>query len=143
VTRSPEQAFLPISRIGGRTGWYAMNAPWVVRGWVDLLLGGVGLRRGRRDPDRLSPGDVVDCWRVEAVEAPSRLLLRAEMKLPGRAWLEFEVTPQGAGAEIRQTAVFDPIGLWGLLYWYGVWPLHQLVFDRMISGIATARGRAE
>lgn len=142
VAASPAEAFAPVARIGGRTGWYALNALWQVRGWLDLLLGGVGMRRGRRDPERLSPGDVVDCWRVEAVEAPARLLLRAEMRLPGRAWLEFEVSPQGQGAVLRQTAIFDPIGLWGLLYWYGVWPLHQLVFDRMLRGIARAGGSA-
>lgn len=133
-----DRAFQPIARIGGRTGWYAWNLLWRIRGWMDLLLGGVGMRRGRRDPERLAVGDVVDCWRVEAWEVPSRLLLAAEMKLPGRAWLEFEVSVEGPGSRIRQTAVFDPVGLPGLLYWYAIWPLHRLVFVGMLRGVARA-----
>ena len=108
---------------------------------MDLLAGGVGLRRGRRDPNALQVGDVLDWWRVEAIEPGKRLRLQAEMKLPGRAWLEFEVQPEGTGARITQTASFDPIGLGGLLYWYGVWPLHELVFRGMVRGIARAAQR--
>jgi uncharacterized protein YbjT (DUF2867 family) len=141
VPGSPADAFRPIQRIGGTTGWYFGNWLWTLRGWLDLLVGGVGLRRGRLDPEALRVGDVVDWWRVEAIEPGTRLRLFAEMKLPGRAWLEFVVEPEGAGARITQTASFDPIGLTGLLYWYGVWPLHELVFRGMVRGIARAARR--
>jgi uncharacterized protein YbjT (DUF2867 family) len=135
-------AFGVIERIGGATGWYSGNALWTVRGWIDLLLGGVGMRRGRRHRARLEGGDVVDCWRVEAIEHGRRLRLSAEMKLPGRAWLEFEVEDAPGGAQIRQTAIFDPIGMAGLAYWYGIWPLHRLVFAGMLRGIARAADRS-
>ncbi len=143
VAASSRDAFRPIERIGGRTGWYYGTWLWHVRGWLDLLVGGVGMRRGRRDPDRLRVGDPLDCWRVEALEPDRRLRLQAEMKLPGRAWLEFEVAPadDGSGSVIRQTAVFDPVGLFGILYWYGIWPLHELVFRGMLRGITRAAGR--
>jgi len=133
---SPEAAFAPIRRIGGRTGWYAHDWLWRLRGYVDLLVGGVGLRRGRRDPEALRVGEPVDWWRVERYEPDRLLRLRAEMKLPGRAWLEFEVRPTERGSEIRQTAVFDPRGLFGLLYWYGILPLHARVFSGMLAGVA-------
>jgi uncharacterized protein YbjT (DUF2867 family) len=133
----PERAFAPIRRIGGRTGWYAADWLWSLRGALDLLAGGIGMRRGRTDPEHLRTGDVVDCWRVERYEEPRRVRLSAEMKLPGRAWLEFEVTPDGTGSRIRQTAIFDPIGLSGLLYWYGIYPLHAYVFTNMLRGIAS------
>ena len=94
------------------------------------------MRRGRRDPEHLHVGETVDCWRVEHIEPGKQLRLQAEMKLPGRAWLEFEVQPDGAGSRLFQTATFDPLGLWGLAYWYGVWPLHQFVFAGMLRGIA-------
>jgi len=138
VAVSPAAAFAPIRRIGGATGWYWGDWLWRLRGFVDLVAGGVGLRRGRRDPDRLAVGDALDWWRVEAIEPDRRLRLVAEMKLPGRAWLEFEVTPDGDGAKIQQTAIFDPVGLAGLAYWYGIFPLHELVFARMLRGIAQA-----
>jgi uncharacterized protein YbjT (DUF2867 family) len=138
VSHPPHRAFLPVLRLGGKNGWYYGEWLWRVRGWMDLLVGGVGLRRGRRDPEHLAPGDPLDCWRVEACEPPTRLLLAAEMKLPGRAWLEFEVTPDGGGSVIRQTAVFDPVGLLGLAYWYTAYVLHQLVFAGMLRGIARA-----
>jgi uncharacterized protein YbjT (DUF2867 family) len=138
VSVKPELAFAPIYRIGGRTGWYYANWLWRLRGWMDLVAGGVGMRRGRRDPEKFCVGDTVDCWRVEVAEPNKRLLLSAEMKLPGRAWLEFVVESAEKGAVIRQTAIFDPVGLWGLAYWYGVWPLHQLVFGGMLRGVARA-----
>jgi len=134
----PAHAFAPIERIGGETGWYYGQSLWTLRGWLDLALGGVGLRRGRRDATRLKAGDVVDCWRVERVVSGELLRLSAEMKLPGRAWLEFRVTGDGDGTVITQTAVFDPVGLPGLAYWYGIWPLHRLVFAGMLRGIARA-----
>ncbi|NQU09892.1 SDR family oxidoreductase [bacterium] len=138
VAVSPTAAFRPIQRIGGSTGWYYAQWLWELRGWLDLLVGGVGLRRGRRDPEQLATGDTVDCWRVEDCVPGRRLLLAAEMKLPGRAWLEFAIEPDDDGAMVRQTAMFDPIGLWGLVYWYSVWPLHQLVFAGMLRGIVRA-----
>jgi uncharacterized protein YbjT (DUF2867 family) len=137
----PDQAFAPILRIGGATGWYHADPLWQLRGFLDLLVRGPGLRRGRRDAERLVPGDTVDFWRVEAV-GPGRLLrLRAEMRLPGRAWLQFEVEPAGEGSVIHQTAMFDPEGLFGLAYWYAAWPLHQVVFRGMLRGIARAAER--
>ncbi len=141
VPRSPAAAFAPVRRIGGSTGWYFGNALWRLRGFLDLLVGGPGLRRGRRDPETPRPGDAVDFWRVEAYEAGHLLRLRAEMRLPGRAWLQFEVVGRGADVStIRQTALFDPAGVLGLLYWYALWPLHSLVFGRMLAGIAAAAG---
>jgi uncharacterized protein YbjT (DUF2867 family) len=136
VAVSPERAFLPIERIGGMTGWYYATWLWSVRGFLDLLVGGVGLRRGRRDAEHLSVGDTLDFWRVEAIDPPRRLRLMAEMKLPGRAWLEFEVVATEGGSTIRQTAIFDPLGLFGLLYWYGIYPIHQFVFAGMLRNIA-------
>jgi uncharacterized protein YbjT (DUF2867 family) len=138
--RAPlEAAFAPIRRIGGDTGWYYANWLWRVRGFIDLLVGGVGMRRGRRDPDNLVVGDTVDFWRVEAYEPGRQLRLAAEMKLPGRAWLEFEVDGAADGdSVIRQTAVFDPVGLLGLVYWYGIYPLHSRIFGGMLRGIASA-----
>ena len=141
VTASPEHAFAPIRRIGGARGWYYANWLWRLRGLLDRLFGGVGLRRGRRDPDSLLVGDTVDFWRVEAMEPDRRLRLAAEMKLPGRAWLEFEVTRDATGSVIRQTATFDAKGLLGRAYWYSVFPLHQLVFGGMLQGIA-AKGQS-
>ena len=138
VSVPPEQAFAPIRRIGGRTGWYYGNWLWTVRGFIDLLVGGVGVRRGRRDDESLRVGDSLDFWRVEVFEPGRRLRLHAEMKLPGRAWLEFEVTPGTEGSSIRQTAIFDPLGLFGILYWYGIYPLHQFVFAGMLRNIARA-----
>jgi hypothetical protein len=105
---------------------------------MDLLVGGIGVRRGRAHPVRLRVGDTVDFWRVEAFEPNRRLRLAAEMKLPGRAWLEFEVKEDAQGSTISQTAIFDPVGLWGRLYWYAVCPLHYFVFAGMLKNIARA-----
>jgi hypothetical protein len=105
---------------------------------MDILSGGVGMRRGRRHPDQLRVGDVVDWWRVEALTPDRYLRLAAEMKLPGRGWIEYEVAPEGSGSRITQTATLDPHGLAGLIYWYGVWPIHAVVFRGMIRGIARA-----
>ncbi len=134
----PAAAFALILRIGGQTGWYYGDWLWTLRGWLDLLAGGPGMRRGRRNPHGLQPGDVVDCWRVEAVEPGRRLRLAAEMRMPGRAWLEFEVQKDGGGSIIRQTAVYDPVGLAGLAYWYALYPLHEFVFAGMLRNIAAA-----
>jgi len=138
VACAPEQAFAPIRRIGGTVGWYYGDWLWQLRGFLDLLVGGVGTRRGRRDPEHVRPGDTLDFWRVEAVEPDRLLRLQAEMKVPGRAWLEFEVTPDDDGSIIRQTAIFDPVGLLGLAYWYALYPVHRFVFAGMLSGLARA-----
>ncbi len=103
---------------------------------IDLMVGGVGIRRGRRDPESLRIGDTVDWWRVVAYEPGEKLLLEAEMKVPGRAWLEFVVEETEGGSLVTQTAVFDPIGLPGMLYWYFLYPLHTLIFAGMIRSIA-------
>ena len=141
VSVPPALAFAPIQRIGGSSGWYFANLLWQVRGFFDLLVGGVGLRRGRRDPITLVVGDALDFWRVESFEPNRRLNLAAEMKVPGRAWLQFEVEPEGLGSVIRQTAIFDPAGLAGLLYWYALYPVHCWIFKGMLREIAKAAER--
>ena len=138
VRRSPEATFGPIQRLGGESGWYAWNRLWRLRGFLDLLIGGVGIRRGRPTADELRVGDTIDFWRVEKFESNHLLRLTAEMKLPGRAWLEFEVNGDATASTIRQTAIFDPVGLFGRLYWYALWPMHQLVFRGMLRRIKEA-----
>jgi uncharacterized protein YbjT (DUF2867 family) len=134
----PAQAFAPIQRIGGSVGWYYGAWLWELRALMDKLLGGPGMTPGRSHQTTIEIGDRIDFWRVSAFEPERKLTLTAEMKLPGRAWLDFEVEPNGAGSAIRQTAIFDPVGLFGLLYWYLAFPLHQLVFAGMLRGIAAA-----
>lgn len=138
VALDAKHAFTPIRRIGGNTGWYFGNWLWKIRGFLDLLVGGVGVRRGRRHPDQLRVGDTVDFWRVEQIEDNKLLRLAAEMKVPGRAWLEFEVTEESGVSTIRQTAIFDPVGLFGIVYWYSLFPLHEIVFRRMLRNISKA-----
>ena len=137
LATTPDAVFAPVLRIGGKTGWYAWNWLWWLRGALDLLIGGVGMRRGRRSDTSLRVGDTIDFWRVETLEE-NLLRLVAEIKLPGRAWLEFEVTGDGSSATIRQTATFDPVGLLGRAYWYALYPLHQVVLGGMLRGIARA-----
>ncbi len=141
VAASPGGAFTPIRRIGGKRGWYAGSLLWRLRGFIDLLFGGPGMRRGRRDPEHLAVGDAVDFWRVEAYEEDTLLRLSAEMKLPGRAWLQFEVEGGEPETTIHQTAIFDPVGLPGLVYWYALYPVHALIFAGMLRGIALAAQR--
>jgi uncharacterized protein YbjT (DUF2867 family) len=136
VAVNADRAFVPIARIGGMRGWYFGTWLWRIRGAADLLMGGVGMRRGRRDPEAPVVGDTLDFWRVEAYEPGRRLRLTAEMKLPGRAWLQFEVVPEIGGALIHQTAVFEPVGLSGLLYWYMLLPVHTMIFGGMLREIA-------
>jgi len=131
----PAQAFAPIRRIGGKTGWYYGRPLWRLRGALDLLVGGVGLRPGRLDPDTLMVGAPVDFWRVEAYEPDRLLRLSAEMRMPGKAWLEFTVDGDENSSRIRQTAIFDPSGIAGLLYWNALRPLHDFVFRGMLAGI--------
>jgi len=142
VPFSPAIAFRPIERLGGETGWYYANWLWRIRGLLDLAFGGAGIRRGRRVPDHLYPGDTVDFWRVDEVERDHMVRLAAEMRLPGRAWLQFEVEADGSGSVIRQTAIFDPVGVLGQLYWYLLYPVHQFVFAGMLRGIVRAMGES-
>lgn len=129
-------AFRAVCRVGGGHGWYTADWLWHIRGWIDRLVGGPGLRRGRRDPESVGYGEALDFWRVVGIERDRRLALRAEMKLPGEALLEFTVEPAGEGrCTLRQTALFRPRGLLGLAYWYAVVPLHHIVFRGMLRGI--------
>ena len=133
----PEALWRVVESIGGDNGWYSLPVAWAARGWLDKLVGGVGLRRGRRDPDRLAPGEAVDFWRVENLDRGRSLRLRAEMKVPGRAWLEFTVEPRpGGGSRLIQRAIFFPTGLGGRLYWAAVFPFHGIVFSGMATTIA-------
>ena len=138
VEAKPDVVFRCIERIGGDHGWYACDWLWQVRGFIDLLQGGVGMARGRPSSTTLRVGHTVDSFRVEAIEPNRRLRLKSEMNLPGRAWLEFEVTEAGSSTQIRQTAIFDPVGLKGQLYWYSLYLPHELVFNGMLRGIAQA-----
>ncbi|MGH3705826.1 MAG: SDR family oxidoreductase [Agromyces sp.] len=130
-----------VEGVGGENGWYSFPLAWAARGWVDKLTGGVGLRRGRRDPETLHVGDAVDFWRVEAIDRGSFLRLRAEMRVPGRAWLELAVRPSEDGAEYRQRAIFFPKGLSGRLYWWAILPFHGIIFAGMANRI-TAEAEA-
>lgn len=136
VAVTPEAAFTAIQRIGGKNGYYYANFLWKLRGFLDWMVGGVGMHRGRRDPKQLRLGDVVDCWRVEVIDPPRQLTLAAEMRLPGRAWLQFEVEPDNDGVIICQTAEYDPVGLLGLAYWYSLFIAHQFIFEGMLNGLA-------
>ena len=138
VASKPEKAFAPIQRTGGTAGWYADDWFWRLRGLLDTLRGGVGLRRGRRDPRVLRVGDTVDFWRVERFEPQRLVLLTAEMKIPGRLWLQFEVDPDNHDSLIRQTTIFEPAGYLGLAYWYLLYPVLHRVFGRMLRGIGRA-----
>lgn len=132
VSLPPEPIFRAFTGLGGERGWFRMNWAWKIRGVLDRLVGGPGFRRGRRDPDDLRPGDALDFWRVEAVE-PGRLLrLRAEMKVPGRAWLQFEVQTLHGGSLLIQTSSFAPHGLAGRLYWYALYPIHAAIFGNLL-----------
>jgi hypothetical protein len=138
VPLSADEAFAPVRRIGGRTGWYFGNWLWRIRGLIDLMTGGVGMRRGRPDPETPLPGSTLDFWRVQIYEPGRRLRLLAEMRVPGRAWLEFRAEAQGRSTVLRQIAYFEPHGLQGLLYWYLLWPIHQVMFRGMLRRIAAA-----
>lgn len=142
---TPDDLFRAVERIGGERGWYVTPILWRIRGWADKLVGGVGMRRGRNHPDAMSVGDVVDFWRVEAVEPDQLIRLRAEMKLPGEAWLEWQIAPDEPrpgiqGAALTQRAIFYPRGLLGRVYWYCLVPFHALIFRRMADRIAASAG---
>ncbi|GAA2065698.1 SDR family oxidoreductase [Leifsonia soli] len=135
-TADPELLWRVVEGIGGERGWYSFPLAWALRGWADKLVGGVGLRRGRRDADHLNTGDALDWWRVERIERGSSLRLRAEMRVPGRAWLELAVRPrEGGGSQYRQRAVFFPRGLSGRLYWFAILPFHGVIFNGMANRI--------
>jgi uncharacterized protein YbjT (DUF2867 family) len=133
----PETIFRSYSGVGGERGWLYMDWAWGMRGWLDKAVGGVGIRRGRRHPDEIRTGESLDFWRVEEVE-PNRLLrLRAEMKLPGKAWLEFKSEPQDDKTLFTVTAFFAPYGLFGFLYWYAMWLPHRFIFDGLTRRLAS------
>jgi len=135
VEASPEQVFRVFSSLGGDRGWLVWNWAWRARGMLDRLWGGPGLRRGRRDPRELLPGEVVDFWRVERVRPPRLLRLRGEVRMPGRGWLQWETKRERGGTRLRQVASFAPDGLPGALYWYLLYPFHRLIFTDMIREI--------
>ncbi len=141
----PGDVWRVIEGIGGDNGWYSFPLAWAVRGWMDKAVGGVGLRRGRRNPDHLHTGDALDFWRVEQIKRGSFLRLRAEMKVPGPAWLEMSVEPRdGGGTKYTQRAVFFPRGLAGRLYWYSILPFHGFIFPGMANRITqTATAEVE
>jgi len=136
VPLPPEPLFRSFTGLGGERGWLYMSWAWEIRGVLDQLVGGPGFRRGRRDPDQLRAGDALDFWRVEAVEPGRSLRLRAEMKVPGRAWLRFEVVPRDGGSLLTQTAYFAPRGLAGHLYWYALHPVHAAIFRNLVRRVA-------
>jgi uncharacterized protein YbjT (DUF2867 family) len=137
VIRAPRDlVFAEVERLGGRGGWLYGNVLWRIRGLLDRAVGGVGMRLGRRDPERLRVGDALDFWRVEEVRRPELLRLRAEMKVPGRAWLQYEVSDAPEGSRLSQTAFFEPKGLAGLAYWYALYPIHGLIFRGMVRRLA-------
>lgn len=140
-TAGPEELFAELEGIGGDRGWPVADLLWRIRGILDQLVGGIGLRRGRRNPDRLRIGDAVDFWRVEALDRPELLRLRAEMRLPGEAWLEWRVEQTPDGSRLHQRARFHPRGLWGRAYWYVLLPFHRFVFAPTASAITRAAER--
>ncbi len=137
VKAAPERVFKTITSLGGEKGWLVWNWAWKARGILDQMIGGPGLRRGRRHPQELQPGETLDFWRVEKVESPRLLRLRAEMKVPGKAWLQFEIEPDGetGNSILTQTAFFRPKSLPGFLYWWLLYPLHALIFSDMINAL--------
>ncbi len=142
VEAPPAQVFAEVERVGGNAGWPYANALWRIRGLMDRIVGGVGMRLGRRDPDHLRVGDALDFWRVEEVRSPGLLRFRAEMRVPGRAWLQYEVIRTESGSRLIQTAFFEPKGLPGLAYWYLLYPVHALIFRgtvRVLADRAEAR----
>jgi uncharacterized protein YbjT (DUF2867 family) len=136
VAASPDRVHDVVTSLGGDHGWLVWDRVWWLRGLLDRVLGGPGLRRGRRHPHHLFAGEALDFWRVERVERPGLLRLRAEMKVPGRAWLQWETIPEGDDARLVQTALFRPNGLAGFLYWYALYPIHAAMFSRLVRAVA-------
>jgi hypothetical protein len=143
VAATPHTIYKVVTGLGGERGWPAWNWAWYLRGILDRLLGGVGFRRGRRDPEEVRPGDAIDFWRVEELQPEKLLRLRAEMKLPGQAWLEFRISKKDSGIHLFQTAYFDPRGLAGLAYWYLLYPIHRIIFSRMIRALKKEAEKSE
>jgi uncharacterized protein YbjT (DUF2867 family) len=135
VEATPDAVFRAFSSLGGNRGWLTWKWAWRLRGFIDRLLGGPGLSRGRRHPQELLAGEVVDFWRAEVVDPPNLLRLRGEMRIPGQAWLQWEAKPERGGTRLTQTAGFAPQGLAGAMYWYGLYPFHRLIFTDMIEAI--------
>jgi uncharacterized protein YbjT (DUF2867 family) len=142
VPAPPKLVFAEVERLGGRAGWPYANILWRIRGLMDRAVGGVGMRLGRRDPDHVRVGDAVDFWRVEEIHHPRLLRLRAEMKVPGRAWLQYEVIPTADGCRLVQEAFFEPKGLPGLAYWYVLYPVHGMIFRGMVRELGERAVRA-
>jgi uncharacterized protein YbjT (DUF2867 family) len=138
VDAAPDAVYRTFSSLGGERGWLVWEWAWELRGLLDRVVGGPGLRRGRRDPDEVLRGEALDFWRVEAAEPPRRLRLRAEMKVPGKAWLEWCTYPENGGTRLVQTATFTPNGLGGVLYWYGLYPVHARIFSDMVRAVGRA-----
>ena len=143
TTASPDAVFAVISGLGGTRGWLTGRWLWIIRGWLDLLTGGVGMRRGRRDSVDLRVGDVVDFWRVEALERGKLVRLRAEMLLPGDAWIEWSIEREDDGASLTQRALFRPRGLLGRAYWYSVAPFHRFIFGPLATRITVMAVESE
>ena len=139
TSASPDAVFASVTGIGGARGWYAANGLWTIRGWLDKVMGGVGMRRGRRDPDDLRVGDALDFFRVEAHERPTLLRLRAEMKVPGDAWLEWRIIANGDGTtRLRQLARFHPRGVAGRAYWWLLLPIHKVIWKQLADRLVGA-----
>jgi hypothetical protein len=135
---SANAVFRAYTGIGGTRGWLYMDWAWAMRGWMDKAIGGVGIRRGRRHPDEIHTGESLDFWRVEVVEPDQLLRLRAEMKVPGLAWLQFESIPAADGKTLfTETAYYAPHGFWGFVYWYAMWPFHAFLFGGLIRRLAS------
>ncbi len=137
---SKEKLFVPVKNIGGKNGWYYADWLWKLRGYIDIAFGGVGMRRSRSEDEEIRVGDIIDWWRVEEYRENEVLRLYSEMKLPGRAWLEFKVKEKNDHSIIEQTAIFDPVGLSGLLYWYALYPIHNIIFSGMVKNIVQKAG---
>ena len=134
---TPEAIYQSFTSLGGQNGWLFANGLWHLRGILDRAIGGVGLRRGRRHPTEIRIGDPLDFYRVEALEPNKMMRLRAEMKVPGKAWMQFSVQPSEDGcSQLTQTAYFAPKGLFGHIYWYVLYPIHSIVFSGLIRAIA-------
>jgi uncharacterized protein DUF2867 len=136
VAAEAERVFAQVERLGGRSGWPVANVLWRLRGMIDRLVGGIGMRLGRRDPEHLRVGDAVDFWRVEALDRPRLLRLRAQMRVPGFAWLEYQVDARETGSRLTQTAYFLPRGLAGYSYWYLLLPIHAPIFRGTVRALA-------
>lgn len=140
---SPQSVFHAVERIGGENGWYSIGWAWKLRGLMDRIIGGVGMRRGRRDPEELRAGDPLDFWRVLEINRDRSVTLMAEMKLPGTAWLDFKISRTGENTQFIQTAIFEPSGWFGYIYWYLLLPIHPLIFRTMARNLVKyAEGHA-